>query len=60
MRRIFAEIDDREANIWGYDCPHCKQYQDLQAPAQVAMATRCADCRHEFIVSFSQYKANAI
>lgn len=54
MRRVFAQIDDPETNIWGYDCPRCKQYQDFQNPPRPALETRCADCRQEFIVSFFQ------
>jgi hypothetical protein len=52
MRRVFADIEDRETGSWGFHCPCCKVYLTEDRPAKSSIDARCADCDAGFLVTF--------
>ncbi|MDQ3232815.1 MAG: hypothetical protein M3Q07_13440 [Pseudobdellovibrionaceae bacterium] len=52
MRRVFADIEDRETESWGFHCPYCKVYLTEDRPSKNAIDVRCGDCDASFLVTF--------
>ncbi|WP_141732425.1 hypothetical protein [Oligoflexus tunisiensis] len=58
MRRVFADIEDRETDCWGFHCPFCKVYLTEDKPAKSSIDARCADCDAGFLVTFFDEEGN--
>lgn len=54
MKRVFADMEDQEMNVWGCFCPSCKSYQSYECPETGGTLTACPDCHSKFIVTFHQ------
>ncbi|RYZ87988.1 MAG: hypothetical protein EOP04_10370 [Proteobacteria bacterium] len=54
MKRVFAEIENKVEDIWGFQCPSCKNYHTVEGVDNVSEYKRCNDCNHRFIVTFGQ------
>ncbi|RYZ82851.1 MAG: hypothetical protein EOP04_21205 [Proteobacteria bacterium] len=52
MKRVFAEIEDKDDDIWGYQCPSCKSYHTKEGVGHSSEYQRCGECNHRFIVTF--------
>lgn len=52
MQRVFADIEDRELGIWGFECPYCKTYLTEVKPRHGSMQARCAECDSAILVTF--------
>jgi hypothetical protein len=56
MQRVFADIEDRETDSWGFECPYCKAYLTEDKPRKGSIEARCADCDSPFLVTFYDEK----
>lgn len=54
MKRVFAELDDDTENLWGYFCPFCSLYHEVEGPVAESGQHSCKDCLKKFIVTYER------
>lgn len=52
MRRVFAELDDDDQNLWGYFCPSCSLFHEIENTVAISGTHSCKDCKYKFVVTY--------
>jgi hypothetical protein len=54
MLKLFAKLEDRSTDCWGFDCPICGAYQPEDKPDTNWIDSRCVNCENKVRVKFKE------